>query len=113
MALWEKVLTLDMMRATVTYDGQYIKHRIKNKRGNCAYVLEDDRVLPILPDSGKLVHILHMQQGFPADISRQMIFEKTGGALDEEQLQMCINEELIKQIEAEAKKTERKQLRGT
>ena len=101
-----------MMRETVTYDGQHIKHRIKNKEGNCAYVLDNDKVLPIIPDSGRFVHNLHMEKGFPADISRQIIQEK-GCAVDEEQLQMCINDELIKQIKAEAKKNEQKKQRGT
>lgn len=112
MALWEKVLTLEMMREAVTYDGKHIKHRIKNKKGRSAYILEDDSVLPIIPNSGKFVHNLHMEKGFPADISRQVIREK-GCAIDEEQLQMCINDELIKQIKAQAKKTEQKKRRGT
>jgi hypothetical protein len=101
MALWEKVLDLKMMREKVTYGGHKICARFK-KGNNCYYVFENGGILPIAVDSGKFVHIMHMEKGFPIDTSRD-VFLESGWAIDEEQLQICINEEYIKQIEAEAK----------
>ena len=68
-------------------------------------MFESGKILPIQKDSGKFVHILSMQEGFPIDMSRQ-VYEEYGWAIDEEQLQMCINNELIKQIEAQSKKAD-------
>jgi hypothetical protein len=106
MTTWKKVLTLEMMRDRITYYNQRIKCRVKNKKRSAAYILENGKILPIVPNSGKFIHILYMERGFPIDVARQILEDK-GLAADEEQLQMCINNELIKQIKARERKNRR------